>query len=242
MEVQDGFIVGIDSYCDRWCETCALTSWCRAFADRATLEAGLDSTLRAIVDAPPLPQEVPPPPPQWMQELIDEMNRIANDPVLAQPLDRPVPTVATEHEPVEARGMAYGDRVDRWLENRGFNSTHGAGDPRSIIRWFQYSISAKMHRAFMGLAHDDPDERDWAADHDGSAKVALIGIERSHAAWLHVVETGLASPAEIGPFIADLIWLSDELERVFPGARAFVRPGFDEPDEVAKLLAAERAR
>ena len=67
-------------------------------------------------------------------------------------------------------------------------------------------------------------------------------MERSHAAWLELAHNGLASPAEIEPFIADLIWLSDELERVFPNARAFVRPGFDEPDEVAKLLAAEGSR
>ena len=25
MEVQDGFIVGIFNYCDRWCERCPLT-------------------------------------------------------------------------------------------------------------------------------------------------------------------------------------------------------------------------
>jgi len=52
----------------------------------------------------------------------------------------------------------------------------------------------------------------------------------------------VASVSEIEPLITDLIWLSDELERVFPGARAFVRAGFDEPDEVAKLLAAEGGR
>ena len=72
--------------------------------------------------------------------------------------------------------------------------------------------------------------------------MALLGIERSHAAWLEPVHFGLASPSDIEPFIADLIWLSDELERVFPAARAFVRPGLDEPDEVAKLLAAEGGR
>ena len=78
-----------------------------------------------------------------------------------------------------------------------------------------------------------------AADYDGSAKVALLGIERSHAAWLELVHRGLASPIDIEPLIADLIWLCDELERVFPHARAFVRPGLDQPDEVARLLAEE---
>jgi hypothetical protein len=94
-------------------------------------------------------------------------------------------------------------------------------------------------RALHGLADDEPADRDWPADHDGSAKVALIGIDRSHTAWLDLVEVGLASPADAASFIDDLIWLRAALERTFPNARAFVRPGFDEPDEVARLLRSE---
>jgi hypothetical protein len=45
---------------------------------------------------------------------------------------------------------------------------------------------------------------------------------------------------ETRPLIENLEWLRGELERVFPCARAFVRPAFDEPDEIAKLIASER--
>lgn len=38
MEVQDGFIVGIFNYCDRWCERCPLTNRCRLFADMAEID------------------------------------------------------------------------------------------------------------------------------------------------------------------------------------------------------------
>ena len=103
-------------------------------------------------------------------------------------------------------------------------------------------IRAKVFRAEHGLAGDDPEFRDGPADHDGSAKVALLGIERSHAAWLQVVERGIASDGTINSFLSDLVWLGTELERVFPNARGFVRPAFDEPDEVAKLLASEASR
>ena len=41
-------------------------------------------------------------------------------------------------------------------------------------------------------------------------------------------------------FIAELAWLGEALERVRPNARTFVRPGFDEPEAVATVLAAER--
>ena len=49
--------------------------------------------------------------------------------------------------------------------------------------------------------------------------MALLGIERSHVAWLHLVERGLVSRAEVEPFLADLVWLGESLERVFPNAR-----------------------
>jgi hypothetical protein len=49
--------------------------------------------------------------------------------------------------------------------------------------------------------------------------VALLGIERSHVAWLRLMERGLLTGAEVEPFIADLVWLGEELEVVFPNAR-----------------------
>jgi hypothetical protein len=239
MDVQEGFIVGIYNYCDRWCETCAFTSRCRGFADHAELEAEHDPHLKPVTEAPPLPQDIPPPPPRWMQELIDEMNKLAQEPITDDEYEQARPSIAPEHKSIETRAHAYSDSVHAWLEARDSGSRHQPTDPRAVVGWFQYSIPAKIHRALSGLAYHEADERDWPADHDGSAKVALLGIERSHAAWLELVHLELASASEIEPFIAHLIWLSDELERVFPKARAFVRPGFDEPDAVARLLASE---
>jgi len=97
-------------------------------------------------------------------------------------------------------------------------------------------IHVKAMRALHGLAEDDPSDREWPADHDGSAKVALIGIDRSYTAWLDLVEVGVVSPSDATPFLDDLVWLRAALERTFPKARAFVRPAFDEPEEVARLL------
>jgi hypothetical protein len=50
---------------------------------------------------------------------------------------------------------------------------------------------------------EDPVQSDW----NGSAKVALISVERSETAWQTI-----AAPS----------W-------AFPRAKEFVRPGFDEP-------------
>ena len=66
------------------------------------------------------------------------------------------------------------------------------------------------------------------------------GIDQSIAAWDQLGTRGLVLIAEAHDFIVDLMWQRDELERLFPKARGFVRAAFDEPDEVAKLLAAEK--
>jgi hypothetical protein len=128
------------------------------------------------------------------------------------------------------------------LKARKFVSTNDPKDPQAVIIWFHTLISAKVHRALHGLADDRPEDRDWPPDYDGSAKVALLGIDRSHAAWLELVERGTVTTEDAALFMADLVWLGEALERVFPNARAFVRPGLDEPDEVSKLCASEGRR
>jgi hypothetical protein len=173
-----------------------------------------------------------------MQELLHEINEAAREPISAEEWERLKPRIATAHEPIEARARSYFTRAHAWLRRQDNRPLHNPGDPRAIINWFDSLIPAKVHRALTGLAEGW--DFDSPPDHDGSAKVALIGIDRSHEACLDAIECKLASVQEMRPLIEDLEWLRGELERVFPHARAFVRPAFDEPDEVAKLIASER--
>ena len=238
MEIEEGFIVGVYNYCDRWCDACPLTSRCRLFADVAEMEASLDPSLKPVADAPPLPEDIPPPPPQWMQELLHEINEAAREPMSEEEWERLKPRIAPEHEPIEARARDYCTRAHAWLSARQAHTHRDPGDPRAIIGWFHSLIRSKVHRALVGRAEGW--EHDAPPDHDGSAKVALIGIDRSYQACLDAIECKLVTAAEISLLLADLEWLRGQLERVFPRARAFVRPAFDEPDEVARLIAAER--
>ena len=237
MDVEKGFVIGIFNYCDRWCETCAFTSHCRLFADTAEMEASLDPALKSVVDAPPLPEDIPPPPPGWMQELIAELNEEA---CTARPSEDAVPlrpAFPPAHGALEERARGYGARVRAWLQAHPAEFSHDAANPQSVVTWFHTMIPAKIHRALSGLDEDEGDDypREWPNDSEGSAKVALLGIDRSHAAWLDLVERGAASGHDAAALIADLVWLGDEVERVFPRARAFVRPGIDEPDEMSRL-------
>jgi len=236
MEVQDGFVLGIYNYCDRWCETCAFTSRCRVFADIAEMQAAADANLEAVVNAPPLPQDMPPPAPRWLQECIDEMNQVAREAAASgRPLDRP--EVAPEHRVIEQNARDYCFGVAGWLQTIEAPPEQDHADPRSVILWFCAFIPPKVYRALTGLVEWQADPGEWPPDHEGSAKIALIAIDRSRAAWVDLVDRGLARIEDAGPRVSELGKLADDLERVFPNARAFVRPGFDEPDEVAKLSA-----
>jgi hypothetical protein len=240
MEIQDGFIVGISNYCDRWCAACAFTSRCRLFSDTAEIEAAADPTLKPLVQAPPLSEEVPPEPPAWMQELIEEAQKAVLEAGTDSRAAAPRPKIAADHEPLCDHARAYFDWVYAWLRtHEAFADVSDPCDPCAVVSWFYSLIDVKVRRAVRGLAEDDPAERDWPADHDGSAKIALLAVDRSQDAWLQLIERGVATWNEAEPFIRQLLWLRDEIERVFPGARAFVRPGLDEPEEVAKLVASE---
>jgi len=69
---------------------------------------------------------------------------------------------------------------------------------------------------------------DFPKDSDGSAKVALIAIERSMTAWGGMYSFFPSHRDQILGIIKHLDGLRRRVERVFPEARDFVRPGFDE--------------
>jgi hypothetical protein len=233
MDVQDGFIVGIHNYCDRWCEHCRFTSRCRVFAGTAEADAAEDPTMKAVITAAPIPFSEPKRP-AWLENLIQGIGEAMQASGVED--DEP-PAIAAEHCMIEARAQDYGTRVYEWLGADRGRDFSDPGHPLATISWFASFIPAKVCRALHGLAEDDPGTRDYRADNEGSAKAALIAIERSHAAWLELVRRGTVGAADAEPFMAALVALGSDLERAVPNARAFVRPGFDEPDAVARLEA-----
>lgn len=236
MEIRNGFIVGVYNYCDSWCDRCAFTSHCRVFADLRETEATLDPNLAPVVSAPEHPSDPQPPPPQWLQQLLQEINDSSSEAMTSDAPGLRMARVAPDRDAIDRRADAYSRRARNWLNARELVQSSVDVDPRLEIAWFHMMIHVKAMRALHGLAEDDPSDREWPADHDGSAKVALIGIDRSYTAWLDLVEVGVVSASDATPFLDDLVWLRAALERTFPKARAFVRPAFDEPEEVARLL------
>lgn len=121
-------------------------------------------------------------------------------------------------------------------------------DAIGVVRWYQFFVAAKVFRALMGRdrpiidqeltsedifadAELDDDEAPILPvgdDADGSAKIALIAIDRSSSAW-RILQRSLPEKADsIVPMLLELERLRRATEQTFPEARDFIRPGFDE--------------
>lgn len=129
-------------------------------------------------------------------------------------------------------------------------------DAVDVIRWYQIFIAVKTFRAISGsssfagqevedeaLSFDcfsDEAEADEDVDYDavlmrsakidshGSAKVALVAIARSTAAWRSLQISLPEKSDTIQPLLVSLDQLRRSLEARFPRAHEFIRPGFDE--------------
>jgi hypothetical protein len=96
-----------------------------------------------------------------------------------------------------------------------------------VIRWYQHQINIKLKRA---LTKDDFVEEEDAilqSDASGSVKVALIGMDRSIAAWGQLHEHFPEKTDSILDILLHLDRLRRKTEEIFPQARSFKRPGFD---------------
>jgi hypothetical protein len=117
----------------------------------------------------------------------------------------------------------------------------GTGRPRAeaaelmdyvdVIRWYQHFIYVKLCRAIESRASEefetDEELKSYPKDSDGSAKIALIAMDRSLSAWAGLRETLGDEPDSVLDLLAQLAAIRRETEKLFPRARAFVRPGFD---------------
>jgi hypothetical protein len=227
----------ISSYCDRWCERCAYTSRCSAYAcDVAIAMCGdLGQGLELAIGTPH-PVDGEPAARKglaleagaWNVEMYAE-ERAAFDRHEAGRRRR------LAQEPMARMATAYTMLSRRWLSEHP-DALRAAADPvlaeaLDVVTHDWAFVSAKLRRAVNGRDRhrhdedrdDDPLQNDW----NGSAKVALISLERSEAAW-HVISEATADES-----VATLADAAGDLRRLvldeFPRAMSFTRPGFDEP-------------
>lgn len=247
------FIPGIYNYCDRWCERCPFTSRCMVFAmeeqqfdDPAAHDLSSEAFWHAIGETLRVTLEM-------LQEIAEEQGIDLDSLDVEADMEeqRRIEEVARDHECARAAAV-YADMVDAWFDsaedlfaekedelNLRIRLNLPGADPREeaasiedaveIIRWYQHQIEVKLLRALQGALEERPAILEgFPKDSDGSAKVALIAMDRSMAAWGELYRHFPEGQDDILDLLVHLDRLRRKTEQEFPAARAFVRPGFDE--------------
>jgi len=249
------YIPGIYNYCDRWCERCPFTSRClnctlvkEQFGDLEKIDElneafwrkfseMLHSTLTMI-------KEMAKEQGLDLDSMDMEKNHNNDDPKIENSLEHLISHTSKN----------YAKSVDQWFNSNEYlffekeaevnririissqrnpiQEAEGINDAVEILRWYQWQIHVKLRRAVHSATTEESlDFEEFPKDSDGSAKVALIGIDRSMSAW-KVLLTAFPGQAEsIMSFIKILGHIKKGLETQFPNARDFIRPGFDDNKE-----------
>jgi hypothetical protein len=227
---QNGYIDSIFNYCDRWCERCAFTSKCRnyAFGKDAPSPDGpeLWDYLHNVFQA-------------TMLMLNEMMEKMGIDPAEIDKMEIPEEPDPKDH-PLYKKVYDLAFSLHDWLElNKPGEPAPELTDilpaekeknPRftdaiEVIYFYNFFVSAKIYRALTGT--DDFEPGEIQTDSNGSAKIALIAIDRLIAAWSVAMENMMDHEDNILKFLIRLAEIRKETEASFPLARKFVRPGFD---------------
>ena len=241
LAADERFISGIYNYCDRWCERCPQTLHCLNFS--LSEEKFSDPEARDIRNEA-----------FWkkLSETLQEAMEMLKEAGKKWGIDIETLDSASDTESMRANDEAakkhvvsraaksYGKMVgDCFKEREGlfFETADGAPEgvdfeeALEVIQWYQYFIAAKVMRAIRGKKEEDEEEGDeFPSDSDGSAKIALIAIDRSIGAWAVISHYDHRYAEEALRMISLLDPLRQAIEQTFPRARPFLRPGFDRID------------
>jgi hypothetical protein len=217
------FVPHIYDYCDMWCGSCPATSRCLLFRieelrERRSHERRAQSLDDEIGDGIEFAKAVA----EATRTPIAELDVHLADPATA-------PRAPALGHPLELLARHYAVQAGSFLDSTGLEIPEqppGAqATPLMVIAWYHVLIAAKTYRALVSACDSSRDPSALRGDASGSAKVALLGIDRSSAAFRELAERD--ADARIDGLLELLETLRTAIETRFPEARAFVRPGLD---------------
>ncbi len=104
-------------------------------------------------------------------------------------------------------------------------------DAVDVIQWYFFFIEVKLTSALRSHLSEEREPKIWEDEpkhSQGTAKVALIAIDRTIIAWDRLYHQFSEREDETLAILVQLERLRRRVEQEFPYARAFVRPGFDD--------------
>jgi hypothetical protein len=246
-------IPGIHNFCDRWCERCAFTSRCAVYENESSLSPDdhdirnkafwdrlsqnftkaksmiEEAAKKSGVDLDTLQLDL-----QDTEKKEDERRRTSEQHVIAK-LSNEYRVVTDEWLKTQPGMMTKLEKLKVELE-AGVEVQPSARDQietikesLAVIQWYSKFIYVKFVRALMSRANDYVTQLpDAERDENGSAKIAIIAIERSMLAWSALFELLPEQEDHFLNILSTLEKMKREALTEFPSAMEFVRPGFDE--------------
>ncbi len=244
-------IPGIYNYCSRLCERCQLTSRCLNYAmgeedgdDPDSSDIKSEAFWKKFEESLTLAMEM-------LQEMAEKYQIDLND-INEEEANREHEKkreAAASHELSQAT-KKYAKIVDSWFkknqtvfrqrerdlktelsigleQKKLIDEANSIIDASEVIGWYQHQIFIKVMRALSNPEIDEEFEDFIQNDANGSVKVALIGIDRSIAAWARLIEHFTDQTDSILDILLYLDRLRKKTEETFPDARNFKKPGFD---------------
>lgn len=252
------YIQGIYNYCDRWCKRCEFTSKCMHYALSEDHFSDPDSKnftnkvfWQKITELFKVTLEM-------LNDLIEQedidMNSFDSKKALLE-LDKRKEEAKNSECSIDAN--KYIDIVNKWFSeseelftqnddilnlNTEFEikkdfyvkNVSELKEHLETLQWYQYQIYIKINRAVEEKLTNPEEINDYQSSFDGSAKVALLGIDQSLRSWEYLMYKFPEKEDEVLSILIYLSKLRKKIESEFPNARSFIRPGFD--GEVRNIL------
>jgi hypothetical protein len=217
-------IKGVYNRCDQWCMYCPVTARCLAYRCSPEIRSGEQDIFRSLADRvyegitffKRLCEAAGRPTPE-----IDEL--LADDP-------RAKTTVPAVDDPLERAGARYARLSHAYLASRKDHPCEmiwrpSGPTPLEVFAWFHSLIAVKIYRALLCSAAAARGDTSRTADALISAKIALIGIDRSLDALAAMAIDD--DDARLELLRGQLRRGRREVEARFPEARGVVREGLD---------------
>jgi hypothetical protein len=257
MSDKNHFIPGIYNYCDRWCKRCTFTSRCRNYESTGNLQQeqldlnntafweNLSKTFSKTVE---LLQKAATEHGVDLNNILSkeekqelrEKEALTEKNIKQHPLSKlckhyqklTLPFIEKEFNEKlvqKVRDMVQHTHLGITSEETAVHTVARLGDCEEIIQWYVFFIDAKLQRALSGKMDGEEwdTENGYSKDSDGSAKVSIIAVEKSMAAWVRLSEL-LPSAEDLSLQALSLLSkIKNTAIQEFPDAMKFKRPGFD---------------
>lgn len=250
-EKENNNIPFIHNYCDRWCERCNFTSRCAVYeksnpANEADMddESFWDDISSSLADALSMLTEK-------AEEMGIDLNSITEEEISGNAETMEAERIESEKHPLILAATAYSNQANELMKkyeavkdksmqminelelgmktiDESKSELEEMKECHAVVGWYMHQVQIKLQRAMSGARYAEDDSPESMYDANGSAKVALIGAERSLEAWQKLMTMMPATEDETITLLALLQKIITLTEKEFPGARAFKRPGFDD--------------